>query len=241
MQASRSDGEQVVLKVGCLDLESRGEADALRVWRGNSAVRLLEAWNDDDFYALLLERCEPGLQLRVCLPEEAQDRVIASLLPNLWIEPSSKASFSSLAEMCEHWVAESESRLDYAKPAEEGLFRDAVAVWNELANSTTAPVLLHTDLHAGNVLASRRQPWLTIDPKPFVGDPAYDVLQHITNCPGRLAADPFALCERMGSLTQVSAKRVRLWLFSRLVIDPQWPFGATGSPTNYDVARLLKV
>jgi streptomycin 6-kinase len=163
------------------------------------------------------------------------------LLPNLWIEPSPDASFSSLAEMCEQWVAASESRLDYLQLSEDGLFRDAVAVWKELASSTTAPVLLHTDLHAGNVLVSRRQSWLAIDPKPFVGDPAYDVLQHITNCPGRLAADPFALCERMASLTQVTTERVRLWLFGRLVIDSQWPFGTTGSPTNYDVAKLLKV
>ena len=42
-------------------------------------------------------------------------------------------------------------------------------------------MLLHTDLHAGNVLAAEREPWLAIDPKPYVGDPAYDVTQHIFN------------------------------------------------------------
>jgi streptomycin 6-kinase len=30
------------------------------------------------------------------------------------------------------------------------------------------------DLHAGNVLATQREPWLVIDPKPFIGDPAFD-------------------------------------------------------------------
>jgi streptomycin 6-kinase len=34
-------------------------------------------------------------------------------------------------------------------------------------------VVISTDLHAGNVLGAEREPWLAIDPKPFVGDPAY--------------------------------------------------------------------
>ena len=47
-------------------------------------------------------------------------------------------------------------------------------------------MLLCTDLHAGNVLAAEREPWLVIDPKPDVGDPTYDVLQHLHNCYVRL-------------------------------------------------------
>jgi len=50
--------------------------------------------------------------------------------------------------------------------------------------------LLYTDLHGDNILAARRAPWLVIDPKPYVGDPAYDVLQHMLNCENRLAAGP---------------------------------------------------
>ena len=41
--------------------------------------------------------------------------------------------------------------------------------------------LLHGDLHPGNVLAARRRPWLAIDPKPVVGDPAFDLAQVLTN------------------------------------------------------------
>jgi streptomycin 6-kinase len=40
-------------------------------------------------------------------------------------------------------------------------------------------VLLCTDLHADNILAALRAPWLVIDPKPYAGDPAYDVRQHM--------------------------------------------------------------
>jgi streptomycin 6-kinase len=67
------------------------------------------------------------------------------------------------------------------------------------------------------VLAARREPWLVIDPKPYVGDPAYDVLQHMLNCRERLLVDPRALAGRMAALTGLDAERVELWLFARAV------------------------
>ncbi len=81
-----------------------------------------------------------------------------------------------------------------------------------------------TDLHAGNVLAAEREPWLVIDPKPFLGDPAFDVVQHMLNCDERLAIDPLGLVTRMAALLDVDPERVRLWLFARCaqesVTDP---------------------
>ena len=53
-------------------------------------------------------------------------------------------------------------------------------------------MLLCTDLHAENILSAEREPWLVIDPKSHVGDPTYDVLQHILNCDGRLLTEPRA-------------------------------------------------
>jgi streptomycin 6-kinase len=75
--------------------------------------------------------------------------------------------------------------------------------------------VLATDLHADNVLSSQREPWLVIDPKPFVGDPAFDAVQHMLGCDARLAADPGAIADRMARLLDVDPARVRLWLFAR--------------------------
>ena len=94
-------------------------------------------------------------------------------------------------------------------------------------------MLLCTDLHGDNILAAQRAPWLVIDPKPYVGDPAYDVLQHMLNCEDRLAADPAALATRMAELTEVDAGRVRLWLFARSVQE------SIGSPLMCQVAGQL--
>lgn len=92
-------------------------------------------------------------------------------------------------------------------------------------------MLLCIDLHGDNILGARRAPWLVIDPKPYVGDPAYDVLQHMLNCEDRLAADPAGLANQMAGLVGVDAGRVRQWLFARSVQE------STGSPLMRQVAR----
>lgn len=56
----------------------------------------------------------------------------------------------------------------------------------ELARPSSDDVLLATDLHAGNVLRAGREPWLVIDPEPFIGDRAYDATQHLFNCMVRM-------------------------------------------------------
>jgi streptomycin 6-kinase len=85
-------------------------------------------------------------------------------------------------------------------------------------------VLLCTDLHAENVLAAQREPWLVIDPKPYVGDPTYDPLQHLLNCPQRLREDPRGLVRRMAELLGLDRERLLLWLFARCVQESaDWP------------------
>ena len=237
--AIRAGGERLVLKIGLCAPEALHEAHALRIWNGNGSVRLFESWSDEDVYALLLERCEPGVQLWERLPEEERDVVIAQLLRRLWVAPPLNHGLRSLNEMCEVWALESEQRAVEKVAVDAALFQEGVATWREMAGVREGAVLLATDLHAGNVLAAEREPWLAIDPKPYIGDPAYDVLQHMTNCPLRLAKNPKSLCDRMADLSAISRTRVRAWMFARLIVDVEWPFGTKKSPTNYDVARRL--
>jgi len=82
--------------------------------------------------------------------------------------------------------------------------------------------------HAGNVLSGERRPWLLIDPKPYVGDPHYDVLQHLLNCEVSLQADPNGLLTEVAGLADLDVGRVRQWLFARCVQeilgdDSPWP------------------
>src|SRR5207237_10169396 len=82
-------------------------------------------------------------------------------------------------------------------------------------------LVLATDLHAGNVLHAEREPWLVIDPKPFVGDPAYDATQHLFNCSARLQSDPDGMIRSFADLLGVDHERVRLWTFARAAAAPR--------------------
>ena len=78
------------------------------------------------------------------------------------------------------------------------------------------------------MLSGQRRPWLLIDPKPYVGDPHYDVLQHLLNCNGSLQADPIGLLTTVADLAGLDGERVRQWLFARCVEEsvhdrPPWP------------------
>jgi streptomycin 6-kinase len=212
----RADGTPAVLKLGMPHMEARDEVAGLRFWDGEPTVRLLEA--DDELNAMLLERCEPGTHLR-SLPEREQDVVIAGLLRRLWRRPREPHAFRPLAEMTAHWAAE--TLADESRWPDLGLTREGLALFEELPRTATHHVLLATDLHAGNVLRAEREPWLVIDPKPFVGDPAYDATQHLFNCDERLQTDPHATIERFASLLEVDAERVRLWIFARAAAEPR--------------------
>jgi streptomycin 6-kinase len=218
------DLSELVLKVVWRHDEAEHEADALRAWDGDGAVRLLDVQRLDDTVALLIERCVPGDPL-ADRPEPEQDVAIAGLLCRLWRKPAGGHPFRPLQEMCDGWADESEAKFA-ARPGslDPGLARDGIALFRSLPATADRQVLLCTDLHAGNVLAAEREPWLVIDPKPYVGDPTYDVLQHLLNCLDRLEADPLGLAWRMADLAGLDRDRVALWLFARCVQEsPGWP------------------
>jgi streptomycin 6-kinase len=136
--------------------------------------------------------------------------------------------------MCDYWA----NRYDDRSPAERSclgapLAKEGIRLLRELPRSGGDALLLHTDLHAGNVLAAEREPWLAIDPKPYVGDAAYDVTQHIFNGVFLEGADVSSLAARMARLLDLDLSRILLWLFARAVeASPYW----TGMA---DLARTL--
>ena len=154
-------------------------------------------------------------------PEAEQHVVVTGLLRSVWaVDLPSDHPFRPLSVMADDWVVRAEERLA-ADPGrlDGGLARDGLALFRELSRTGATEVLLFTDLHAGNVLSGERRPWLLIDPKPYVGDPHYDVLQHLLNCNGSLQADPIGLLTEVADLAGLDARRVRQWLFARCVLE----------------------
>lgn len=214
--ARRADGQPAVLKLGVPHFEAQDEIAALEYLEGDPTVHLLEA--EPSANAMLLERCEPGTSLRA-VPVPDQDVIVAGLLQRFWRRPEPVRTFRPLAAMIEFWC--DATRRDRERWPDVPLVLDGLATLEELARSSPDDVLLATDLHAGNVLRAWRRPWLVIDPKPFVGDAAYDATQHLLNTLDRVSADPRGSIAGFAGRLGVDPVRVRRWLFARLAAEPR--------------------
>jgi streptomycin 6-kinase len=216
-----ADGSDAVLKIGMPHSESEHEIDGLRFWNGKPTVRLLDA--DRKLGAMLLERCEPGLGLWM-QPKPEQDLVLGGVLKRLRRMPADPHPFRHLSVMVAGWsketLADAGHWSDAGQGPDAGLVREGLRLLAELAGTATREVLLATDLHAGNVLRAQREPWIAIDPRPYVGDPAYDATQHLLNSatPG---SDPDATIRGFAEIAELDPERVRLWTFARAAAQPR--------------------
>jgi streptomycin 6-kinase len=217
MPAERGS-EPVVLKIGIPDREGEFEAEALRWFDGNGAVRLLD--EDPGCRAMLLERCLPGTPLTTEDPEAALD-VLIGLLPRLWT-PAGQA-FRPLAdevadlavEMREHWERT-------GRTVDRRLVDAATEAFEVLVRTQGEQVLVNQDLHADNVLAAQREPWLLIDPKPLVGEREFGVASIVRG--QELGHSREAVLHRLDRVTAelgLDRERARLWSMAHTV---SWAF-----------------
>jgi streptomycin 6-kinase len=218
---TRADGTPAVLKVNFPEPESEHEAAALAHWDGAGAVRLLAS--DPGRRALLVERCAPGDRLWSVADEARADLQAAAVLRRLWSVPAPPAGhpFRTLAGEARRWADELPVRWErHGRPFDRGLLDRAVAWIGELLASGAEggePVLLHQDLHGGNVLRAARGPWLAIDPKPVAGERAFDVASLLRDRRPELAADPHPArrvrrrVDRLSEALDVDRERMRRW------------------------------
>jgi streptomycin 6-kinase len=145
--------------------EADAEPDALELWAGEGAVRLLA--RDDERRAFLMERCVPGTRLEDSDADAAT--VVAELLPRLQIEVEGAHPFRLLSDEAERWAEELPRAFNSAgEPFERPLLDFALDVYR--SSDRSARYLVNQDLHDWNILRAEREPWLVIDPKPLVGE-----------------------------------------------------------------------
>ncbi|WIE74923.1 aminoglycoside phosphotransferase family protein [Curtobacterium sp. MCSS17_007] len=224
------DGGDAVLKLSYPHREAEHEAAALAWWDGAGAVRLLDVGPDDPF-VLLLEHCHPGTRLvdRDDLPAAERLRTASGLLTRLWASGApSEAPFESVADVTAEWAALAEVRMhELAPPFDPGLVRRGVDLLRALPHDAARSVVVHGDANPGNVLAAAREPWLVIDPKPMVGDPAYDLCPLLaqvddpfrTDDPLRVVRHRVAV---LADATGEAADRIAAWCTARLVESALW-------------------
>jgi streptomycin 6-kinase len=108
----------------------------------------------------------------------------------------------------------------------------------DLLKSTTKEVLLHGDLHHDNILKngdskSRRSSksedgWLVIDPKGFIGDPAFEPAAYLCNPIPELLQEnqPREIIENRINICSaeldIDSRRIADWLYAKSVLCWAW-------------------
>jgi len=164
-------GSDAVLKVTPPeDDESDEEADALALWGGGGAVRLLR--RDPTRRALLIERARPGTDIAGLSDDEATAIAVA-VGRRLW-KPAAEP-FRWIGDHVPRW-------LDAVEPtsAASRLLPLARRLYAELDVGRTT--LVHGDFHHHNILDAG--PWrgrLAIDAKAMLGEPEFDLPSFLWN------------------------------------------------------------
>ena len=157
-------GDAVIKVAWDGDTESLHEGDALELWDGDGAVRLLRRSGR----ALLEERAVPGNDLSA-LPEDQATAIAVDLASRLWRRVGSP--FRPVAPEVSRWLDDADRKGGELVPVARKLLAelDPGADW-----------LVHGDLHHHNILR-RGDQFVAIDPKPYLADREYDVPSFLWN------------------------------------------------------------
>lgn len=233
---TRHDGSPAVLKVSLPDPAEAAAVAALRRFDGRGAVRVYE--HAPDLRATLLEHADPGTMAAESSPRQA-DEIAAVVLPQLWsLTSEPPAGAPRLADVVRSRAA---MVLDRATRAgSDPLLLAGAELLAELAAVDAHTQVLHGDFNQRNVLLSGRG-WLAIDPRPMIGEPAYELAQWLVTRSVE-EFDPVAHAVSLAEQVHLPPTRVLRWLTAQTIQLCSWLHhsdNAADLPTYETVARRL--
>lgn len=215
------DGQKAILKITDDDSERIG-CELMVWWNGNGAAKVLAYAAG----AILLERATGtgSLADMSWTGNDAQAcRIICHAASRLHF--SRNASTPALTPL-HHWFS------DLAPVAKKhgGILTRCAAVANALLSSPRDEVVLHGDLHHGNILDFGTRGWLAIDPKGLLGERGFDYANIFTNPdlaePTRpVAIEPEKFTQRVNIVSEIARierQRLLMWIVAWCGLSSVW-------------------
>ncbi|TQS90754.1 aminoglycoside resistance protein [Arthrobacter sp. TS-15] len=243
------------LKIAYPHEEALVERYALALWSGRGAVRLLAS--DDASCTMLLERLDASRWLQDAPLDEARD-AWGAIMRELSIQPDERVEWRVLdhvAATAERWSDELPAEWDRLdRPFPRWLLEAALEVCQTrgaVGRRSGKDVLVHTDLHFMNILAttsaeklSLRGDYLAIDPQPQIGEAEFAVAPILWNRIRDLPrTDPEAglleRCQDFSRAAGLDPDVARQWSIAREVQNALWY--AAKPRHSGDLARSLWV
>lgn len=192
------------------DDESLHEGDALELWNGEGAVRLLRRFGR----ALLEERAVPGDDLSLLMDDKAT-AIAVELAMRLW-KPAA-APFRPVESEVSRWLDGAERSGSELVPLARSLFAEV---------GGGADWLVHGDFHHHNILRTGER-YVAIDPKPYLADREYDVPSFLWNPMDNRLRDRIQTERRIRAFVVAGLDefRIRAWTVIRgsyLRTDPEY-------------------
>ena len=215
------NGNEAVLKCGPLNPEFHTEIGALQYFDGQGTVKLLH-YNVSKG-SMLLERITPGYSLETLSNTQEAVNISANVIQQLHRPVTAAAEFPTLNRWLQAFDRLEEGR--FAK--EKNLIDRARELSKDLLHSMGEQVLLHGDLHYGNILFSEQRGWLAIDPKGVIGEREYEI-------PLPKLSDNLNKTHLQNNLswfieaTGFDKERILNWLFVKAVLAAVWSLEDTG-------------
>jgi streptomycin 6-kinase len=221
----RRDGEPAMLKIAT-EMEERRGADTMVWWGGEGAARVLA--HEDD--ALLIERAVGASSLEKMVRSGHDDettRILCAATARLHA-PRAQPPPALLAPLSD-WFAE----LEPGAVRYGGLLGLAAATARELLADPQDVVVLHGDIHHGNILDFGTRGWLAIDPKGLLGERGFDYVNILRNpddeaalAPGRFARQAMLIAEAAG----LDRVRFLQWVLAFAGLSAAWILGDGDAP-----------
>ncbi len=214
-------GEPAMLKLAQTEEEARG-ADLLAALDGHGAARVLER----NGAAVLLERATGPRELVRMVESGHDDEATRILCAAADVIHGASAVVQAADDPPElfdlpTWFQHLFSHADRLGP----FHRRGADTAARLLDDQRDAVVLHGDLHHGNVLDFGERGWLAIDPKGLLGEAPFDYCNLLCNPSHERALAPGRLERQFGVVveaTGVEAARLADWLVAWCALSSTW-------------------
>jgi len=224
---ARRDGAAVMLKIATVAEEARGNA-VMAFWNGRGSARVLE----HEAAAVLLERATGARSLEALseagdATDDEASRILCRVGSRLHRIPGMPPGGRAAPTELTTWFRD----LFVHASDVGGFYARASAIAQDLLANQRDIVVLHGDLHHGNVLdfGVEMHPeldgWAAIDPKCLIGDRAFDFTNVLCNPSADVALRPGRLARQLEVIAHaVALDLVRLtrWTIAWCGLSAAW-------------------